>query len=611
MSVTDEIKQRLDIVEVISEYVTLQKSGKNFKAPCPFHSEKHASFFVFPDKQSWHCFGACGTGGDIFSFVMKKEGIDFGQALHILAEKAGVSLSNPTDSNKNKEYREKLLEINEATSEYFHHSLLTSPAGEIARNYIKKRAISPDIVKTFLLGYSHDDWDALQQYLLLKGYTLNDLAACGLILERQGGGYYDRFRNRLMFPIHDIQGRIIGFGARALDDAEPKYLNSPQTLLFDKSNTLYGAYHAKTAIRQQNFAIITEGYMDVLTSHQYGWTNTIASMGTALTISQLDILKKLTRNIVIALDADMAGEQAIKRFASTTDIEQILDSIPKVAIPQYGKDPDESIRKNPESWKESISNANNQPLLEFVIDTLVARTNISTADDKLKLIETLQPLIANISKEVRRWQALEQLAHSLKIDIKVLNDYLNQIKHSKKPLNKQLNRNNSRTHQFTPFKPISTSSPIEEYCLALLLQFPDLRSKNSDLLPEYFEQPENHEIFLKWQSYDIIDDIINNVVPALQPSLEKLLTRSFPTTIKDNETYRIQAFNDCSNRLKEKYLRNIEIKKQELLAAAVETDGVQAELTKLEEQGIKSAEGLKEIFHTPKFYKISRHKRGG
>ncbi|TFG59626.1 MAG: DNA primase, partial [Spirochaetales bacterium] len=240
MNTADDVKQKLDIVDIVSQYVKLQKSGRNFKAACPFHSEKTASFFVFPEKQSWHCFGACGTGGDVFSFVMKKEGLDFSQALHLLAEKAGVILTHQSQQNVKEEHErhDRLFKINEVAAEYFHYQLLNSDNGEAARQYAKKRGLTPKTIDNFQLGFSLDRWDDLSGYLVKKDYREDEILAVGLIVLRDKGGYYDRFRNRLMFPIRDIKGRVVGFGGRALDDSLPKYLNSPQTAIFDKSNII-------------------------------------------------------------------------------------------------------------------------------------------------------------------------------------------------------------------------------------------------------------------------------------------------------------------------------------------------------------------------------------
>src|SRR4030042_209577 len=257
----DEVKQRIDVVEVVGSYVPdLKKAGRNYKARCPFHQEKTPSFYVFPDRQSWHCFGACSTGGDAFSFVMKKEGIGFGEALRILADRAGVPLTFRT-AHEGETEAEKLKGMNEAAAEYYHHLLRRSAAGEKERRE----------------------------------------------------GTYDRFRNRLIFPIRDMNGSVLGFGARALDDSLPKYLNSPQTLVFDKSNVLYGIEQAKSAIRKQDSVVVVEGYVDAIVAHQYGFSNVVPSLGTARAEKQGGMIKKLTKNPVLALDADTAGEVATLR----------------------------------------------------------------------------------------------------------------------------------------------------------------------------------------------------------------------------------------------------------------------------------------------------------
>ena len=260
MSITAEVKQRIDVVELVSEYVSLQKAGRNLKGLCPFHSEKHPSFFVFPEQQTWHCFGACGTGGDVFSFIMKKEGIDFGQALQLLARRAGIALTPPeTFAKAEDKEKESLFQIDESAAQYYHHLLLTTKVGEVARNYLSKRRVNIETITEFRLGFSPDSWETIKKYLTSKGYEEKELSQAGLIIEREDKSSYDRFRNKLMFPICDIQGRVTGFGARALDDSLPKYINSPQTPIFDKSNSLYGIDKAKIAIRQKNLVIIVEG----------------------------------------------------------------------------------------------------------------------------------------------------------------------------------------------------------------------------------------------------------------------------------------------------------------------------------------------------------------
>jgi len=274
MGVIDEVKQRTDIVEVINQYTKLTKAGRTFRGLCPFHSEKRPSFFVYTEQQSWHCFGACNTGGDVFSFIMKKQGIDFGETLRLLAQKAGITIPSRLEPDTGKDERERLYQVNEAAAQYFHNLLLKSPAGEKARSYLASRGLSPETITNFQLGFSLDSWEALKQYLTARDYTGDELLSTGLIIETETGKTHDRFRNRLMFPIYDIRGHITGFGARVLDDSLPKYVNSPQTPLFDKSSSLYGINLASSAIRQQNMAVIVEGYMDVITAHRNGGNRT-------------------------------------------------------------------------------------------------------------------------------------------------------------------------------------------------------------------------------------------------------------------------------------------------------------------------------------------------
>ena len=413
MNVTDDIKQKLDIVDVISQYIQLSKSGRNFKANCPFHDEKTASFFVFPEKQSWHCFGACGTGGDIFTFVMRKEGLDFGQALRLLADKAGITLSSKTElrSKEDTARQDRLLKLNEVAAEYFHYLLLHEPEALSARQYADKRGLASKTIGDFQLGFAPNKWDGLMNYLAKSGYAAEEQLAVGLIVSRDNGGYYDRFRNRLIFPIRDIRGRVAGFGGRALDDSLPKYLNSPQTILFDKSSIIFGIDRAQGHIREKDYSIITEGYMDTITSHQYGFDNTVASMGTALTERQITTLRKFSKNIIVALDADKAGLEATTRSILTID-EQIpkdhwmpwTQSKTYAELVKYevqvveirdGKDPDEIIRNSPEKWAQLISEP--QPIIDFTLKKEIANINQDSSKDKSAVVSKLLPIISQIN----------------------------------------------------------------------------------------------------------------------------------------------------------------------------------------------------------------------
>ena len=604
MSVIDDVKQRLDIVQVVSEYTKLQKSGRNYKALCPFHSEKNPSFFVFPERQSWHCFGACGTGGDIFSFIIKKEGVDFAQALHLLANKAGVSLvalTTPEKQTQNKE-REGLFEINEAAAEYYHHLLLNTSVGKIARNYVAKRGLSPETIKNFQLGFAPEGWETIKQYLRDKGYGEADLLAAGLLVERDDKNSYDRFRSRLIFPIRNIQGKAIGFGGRALDDSLPKYLNSPQTPVFDKSSSLYGIDHAKTAIRQKGQAVIVEGYMDVLTAHQHGYDNVVASMGTAMTDKHLAIIKNLTKNLILALDADTAGEEAISRSGEMIDkmlpvppsfygwvkYEDAHNAEVKILVLPRDKDPDDIIKEDASQWQKLIVEA--KPMVDFIFKSVTAKVDLASARDKSSAAEKLLPLLFEMKDPLRQAHYVERLARLLKIDEHILGDALKKLRadERKRKATKNMEASTPVVHAIT------SSSHWEQYCLALLLQFPELKAESAGLSPDYFENSENRELFVKWQQSDDLASLENSLDSALQEYLESLLAKTLLPVIKENETIRRETFNDCVNLLQKNMLKNLEVKKQELFIEA-QMGGTAAQLAKLEEQGIEVSQQIREV----------------
>jgi DNA primase len=604
MSVIDDVKQRLDIVQVVSEYAKLQKSGRSYKALCPFHSEKNPSFFVFPDRQSWHCFGACGTGGDIFSFIMKKEGVDFAQALHLLADKAGVSLVAPAPPGKqtqNKE-KEKLFELNEAAAEYYHHLLNTS-VGKIARNYVAKRELSPETIENFQLGFAPEGWDTLKQYLKDKEYGEAGLLASGLLVEREDKNTYDRFRNRLMFPIRNIQGKITGFGGRALDDSLPKYLNSPQTQIFDKSSSLYGIDRAKAAIRQKDQAVIVEGYIDVLTAHQHGYHNVVASMGTAMTDKQLSILKNLTKNLILALDADTAGEEAISRSGEMIDkmlpvppsfygwvrYEDAHNAEVKILVLPQDKDPDDIIKEDASLWQKLIIDA--KPMIDFILETVISKVDLSSARDKSSAVEKLLPLLSHMEDSIRQAHYVERLARLLKIDERDLHDKMKKFK-----VDERKRRASKSIRAFAPAVPAITSFRPEQYCLALLLQYPELKSGSTGLSPDHFENTENRELFVKWQQSSDLTSLKDSLDNALEEYLESLIAKDLPPILKESETARFEDLNQCINRLQERRLKTLEAEKQELLVIEAEIGGTTAQLAKLEEQGLAVDKQLKEVF---------------
>ena len=589
MSVITEVKQRLDIVELVSEYVTLQKAGRNFKGLCPFHTEKHASFFIFPEQQSWHCFGACGTGGDIFSFIMKREGIDFGQALRILAQRGGITLSPIEAPDKAEdEKKERLFQINEAATEYYHHLLSSTKAGEAARSYLARRKVVPETIKEFRLGFSPDAWEIIKDYLLGKGYTEKELVETGLIIEKEEGGSYDRFRNRLMFPICDIQGRVTGFGARVLDESLPKYINSPQTSNFDKSSSLYGVDKAKSAIRKKDLAIIVEGYTDVLSAHQQGWQNVVGSMGTSLTEKQVEAMKRLTNNLTLALDADIAGEEATLRGRA---ILAYSNAEANVILLPAGKDPDEVVREDPALWQKLVEQA--MPILDFAFQSVVSKVDINKAKDKSLAVQKLLPTIYVIKDPVQQSHYLKKLARELKIEESSIKVALREPKAGRK--RPQLIK---PTEQSRLARQLG-SNRIEEDCLALLLQYPELRSLARELSPEHFESTENREIFVEWQHSSDISDIESKLDTSLLEHLYYLVDKdykNFPPAIQESEQTRHRNLDDCIHRLKEKLFRRLETEKEATLEIEREKGGISSELSKLEEIGINSGQQLQDVF---------------
>ncbi|MGB5924901.1 MAG: DNA primase [Dehalococcoidia bacterium] len=586
MSVITEVKQRLDIVEFISEYVTLQKAGRNFKGLCPFHSEKHPSFFVFPEQQSWHCFGACGAGGDIFSFIMKKEGVDFGQALRLLAQRGGVTLGpREAPSKAEDEKKERLFQINEAAAEYYYHVLSTTKAGATARGYLTKRNIMPEAIKQFRLGFSPDAWEAIKNYLLGKGYTEKELVEAGLIIEKEEGGSYDRFRNRLMFPICDIQGRVTGFGARVLDDSLPKYINSPQTPIFDKSNSLYGIDKAKSAIRKKDLVIIVEGYMDVLTAHQHSWQNVVGSMGTSLTEKQVEGIKRLTNNITLALDADLAGEEATLRGKAILAYSNIEANV--ILLPP-GKDPDEVIGEELALWQKLVEQA--MPIMDFAFQSVIGKVDINKARDKSLAVQKLLPSIYEIRDPVQQSHYLKRLARELKIEESAIRAALRESRAGRK------RPQPGKPTEQSPIARQFMSSPIEEYCLSLLLQYPELRPLAGEVSPEHFEYTENREVFVKWQHSSDIPSLESKLDTSLLEHLYYLVNKDLPPATRESERTRRRDLANCILRLQEKLSRKLEAEKEATLEIERERGGISSELAKLEEQGIDSGLKLQEVF---------------
>lgn len=562
MTVIDDIKLKLDIVEIISSYVALQKAGRNYKAMCPFHTEKTPSFFVFPDKQSWHCFGSCSTGGDLFTFVMKKNNVDFSQALTILADKAGVSLER--EQGETRQERDILYRINEAAASKFHWFLFNLEEAKKALKYFKNRGLSEKTIEDFQLGFAPDSWDAMKNHLSLEGFKTEDLEKVALIKTSEGGKKYDTFRNRIIFPIKDQRGKVLGFGSRVLDDSQPKYLNSPQSPIFDKGGALYGLDRAGKSIEKNNQVVVVEGYFDVILAHQYNFQNTVASMGTALTARQLKILQKLTKNIVLALDPDAAGEKAmlmgLETASQSLDTKvvpviqpggsvsyiDVLDAELKVLVLPEAKDPDEFIIENPDRWPKLVLNALSAS--EYLFKACASGLNLNTMEGRETALAKISPFIKEVKEPLRRAYYLKQLASLLQVDTNYL---LKLFPSSSQGLSKGPSAGKPS------FLPARRS--YEEYCLNLLFRYPQVKEKTGVLIEDFFQFAENRELYLAWKNIPDPDIIKRNLDPALASHLEAILSIPVPPVPADKT---IKHFLDCVSRLKQEYIKSLKVKEQ-------------------------------------------------
>jgi len=423
-SPVDEIKNKLDIVDVVQGYIRLKKAGKDYKAKCPFHNEKTPSFFVSPSKQIWHCFG-CNAGGDMFSFVMQMEGVEFADALRILAQKAGVTLKKQDPQLKSQ--RSKLYEICQEAVNFFEENLQKNKA---VQDYLKKRGISSKSIKEFRIGYALDSWNALYKHLTELGYKRENIEKAGLIIKSEKGKaqsvkYYDRFRKRIMFPICDISGQVVGFTGRVFkgNESTAKYVNSPESLIFNKSQVLYALDKAKVDIRKKDQCILVEGQLDVIMSHQVDVKNTAATSGTALTPEHLRIIKRYTDNLLLAFDTDIAGEAATKK---SIGLAQQAEFNIKIIVLKKDKDPADIIKEDPKSWKKAIENA--KPVMEFYFDNVFSKYNPEKLEDKRIIAKELLPPIKRIANEIERAHWLQVLSSKLNVEEKLLNEALAKVR---------------------------------------------------------------------------------------------------------------------------------------------------------------------------------------
>lgn len=451
----EEIKNKLNILDVVGSYIKLTKTGINHRGICPFHSEKSPSFFVSPTRQMWHCFG-CGVGGDLYSFVMKIEGVEFGDALRILANKAGVELKR--ENLKLRTERERLYEICELACKFFEKQLQGGAVNEV-QEYLLGRGITKDSINKWRVGYSPDTWNGLTDFLIGKGYKREEIIKAGLAIKKENSNdSYDRFRGRIVFPVFDLNSRITGFGGRVFKSrlhsnrgsstASPsgqwetaKYINTPQTLLYDKSATLYGLNNAKLSVRKKNYCVVTEGYTDVIMCHQAGFENTVAASGTALTERHLGILKRYSENLVLAFDMDVAGDSATKRGINLAEEQGFSIKI----IESYGRDakdagsagssvresnqksdPADIIKKDPKIWEEAVLKA--KSIMDYYFDSAFVNFNKDTPEGKKEIGRIIMPAIKRLQNKIEQSHWIQKLSGALGVKEEVIIEELAKIK---------------------------------------------------------------------------------------------------------------------------------------------------------------------------------------
>ena len=424
----DEIKKKLDLVEFISSYITLKKLGRNFKANCPFHNEKTPSFVVSPERQIWHCFGSCGEGGDIVKFLMKWENITFFEALKELAKKAGITLKNSNLEDSTWKKKERFFNMNRLAAEFFQYVLNKTKFGKKGEEYLKDRQIKPSIIEKFMLGYSPSSWDSLRLFLKKKNFSDQEMHENGLLVLTDSARYYDRFRGRLMFPLCDARDHILGFSGRSLEDnvKEAKYINTPETPIYHKRETLFGINLARESIKKEKNVFLVEGEFDMITPYQNGFSNFVAIKGSAVTSEQLMLLKRYTEKLTLALDADEAGNEAVKR--GIDEAERLEFEINVIKF-DFAKDPDEAIRKDLAAFKKAI----NKPIhiYDFLIDLALKKHPADDPFNKKKVGDEVLPYIAKINNSIVKSHYLKKISALLDVTEYSLETLIKKINRSK------------------------------------------------------------------------------------------------------------------------------------------------------------------------------------
>lgn len=517
----EKLKYNLDIVDIISDYLPLKRVGSNYMALCPFHQEKTPSFTVNPDKQFYYCFG-CGTGGDLFSFVMEMENISFREALKILADRAGLALPtlDSTFQEKDRAERELIFTINKLSAKFYHYILMKSEVGEEAVKYMENRGFDRNDLKLYYLGYAPDRWQTLTKFLLKRGFAKVDLIKAGLASQGKNGKIYDRFRNRVIFPIFNIRGEVIAFGGRILTKAEntPKYLNSPETSVYKKGKNLYGLNWALEEMRKTGNVVIMEGYTDVIQAQKHGINNAIASLGTAFTIEQAQLMKRYVSNVYISYDADAAGARATLRGLDIISKEDL--NVRVIELPP-DTDPDEFIKSEKKSgFDRLMDEAVN--LIEFKINQAAGNYDLSKIDDKISFTKRLVKLLSEISNTIERDLHIQNAAGKYNIEVETIKKGINIYRRKKEIHKKDKNNNSSYTKRDNNKDDTESINDLEGVFIKTYLNNPEKRNNMNKLLNPIFFTNNYRELVRKILEHPEkgIDKLVESIE---EDSVRKLL----------------------------------------------------------------------------------------
>ncbi|EKD63134.1 MAG: hypothetical protein ACD_51C00333G0005 [uncultured bacterium] len=553
-----EIRSRLSIEDVVAPYVQLKKAGRSFKACCPFHHEKTPSFVVSPDKQLAYCFG-CHKGGDIFKFIQEIEGIDFREALELLAEKANVELKafHPKGGNSvTKDEKDILAELQGELADFYTQNLFNIAEGQKVLEYLHGRGLTDETIKEFRLGFARDSFGGAYEHLLDKGFKKSDAVKAGVLISKDTTteNVYDRFRLRLMFPIFDDRGRVVGFGGRALKKEEqPKYLNSPESSVYHKGSILYGMNFAKPHIREKDFVVVVEGYMDLISSYQSGVKNVVASSGTALTKEQLKLIKRYTKNLVFSFDTDEAGLEALTRAIENA---QPMDfNIKVLLVPDGHKDPDECAKASPEKWRNAVLNA--IPYLDFFLENWASKYDLSKIEDSKTYCDFYLKILRKVEHPLERDSYLKKLAKKLATPEYQLKERMG-----------QLDRDYRRLERKTDDVEKKDSISAGEYFVGFIMQFKNRFAEHVKADYEMFFEGDLRNIYARMASYYIEHGCIDDGLVSEMSEVEKEKLQVYALYVENkvadwDETDILSEFKRVFEKLKKDFTKS---KQKELIA---------------------------------------------